>query len=271
MMRLFGPPNIDKLESKGDVNGLVKALRHKDLFVGSRAARALDGLGWDPSDTEEAVLHAVAKPDFDACIEIGEPAVKPIIERMQIAFRRPEWRSWLTGGARALGEIGNPRAVDILIEALSVPFPTRAAAADALGKINDPRAVEPLVEALALSNYQESAAALDLKAIVLALGRIGDQRAVEPLIAALDTLGFPVREIVAQALGMLGDPRAIEPLIAALSHPREDKRSLELASWGMGATTPLRRAAAKALKEITGKDFGDDADRWRQWRQRMYG
>jgi len=27
----------------------------------------------------------------------------------------------------------------------------------------------------------------------------------------------------------------------------------------------VRRAAAKALKDITGQDFGQDADRWQQW------
>jgi HEAT repeat protein len=46
-MGLFGPPDIDKLEAKGDVEGLVKSLnyRRKDSHVRWRAAGALGKIG----------------------------------------------------------------------------------------------------------------------------------------------------------------------------------------------------------------------------------
>jgi HEAT repeat protein len=48
-----------------------------------------------------------------------------------------------------LGEIGDPRAVDPLIEALKDEYSrVRSSAARALGEIGDPKAVDPLTEAL---------------------------------------------------------------------------------------------------------------------------
>ena len=40
-MPLFGPPNIEKLKEKRDVEGLIKALRHKDAKIRCDAAEAL--------------------------------------------------------------------------------------------------------------------------------------------------------------------------------------------------------------------------------------
>jgi HEAT repeat protein len=53
------------------------------------------------------------------------------------------------GAARRLGNLGDHRAVDSLIQALGDQKSlVRAAAAEALGKLGDPRAVDPLSEAL---------------------------------------------------------------------------------------------------------------------------
>ena len=50
---------------------------------------------------------------------------------------------------KALAQIGDPRAVEPLVTALKVEYPTlRAGAAGALGQIGDPRAIEPLVATL---------------------------------------------------------------------------------------------------------------------------
>jgi len=39
-MSLFGPPNIEKLKAKGNVNGLIKALSHKECAIRCQAAEA---------------------------------------------------------------------------------------------------------------------------------------------------------------------------------------------------------------------------------------
>ena len=52
--------------------------------------------------------------------------------------------------AKALGHLGDKRAVDPLIEALShYDYEVRLAAAEALGRLGDKRAVDPLIEVLA--------------------------------------------------------------------------------------------------------------------------
>jgi hypothetical protein len=50
-MPLFGPPNIEKLEAKRDVVGLVKALEDRDVDVGHQAALTLDKSGLPSSET----------------------------------------------------------------------------------------------------------------------------------------------------------------------------------------------------------------------------
>jgi HEAT repeat protein len=142
------------------------------------------------------------------------------------------------------------RDVPALLEALnyggtgSKAADIRAAAAQALGEIGDPQAVETLVSmarkldeaAVKLHmavNMEVVQAKLSgrapvpsrstkeafeasrkvLEAIIVALAKIGDPRAVGVLISTLYDESRPVREIAAEALGEMGDPRAIEPLI----------------------------------------------------------
>jgi hypothetical protein len=84
----------------------------------------------------------------------------------------------------------------------------------ALGEIGDPSAVEVLITTLQSKGDASQAAAL-------ALGYIGDARAIEPLIEAL---GYPkkwIRGCAAEALGKIGDIKAIEPLIALQSDEEE--------------------------------------------------
>jgi len=82
-----------------------------------------------------------------------------------------------------------------------------------------------------------------------ALGEAKEPRAVEPLIAALKDKNVYVQVMAAWALGKIKDCRAVEPLIAALGDEIKD----------------VRKEAALALKEITGKDFGQEPAKWREW------
>ncbi|MEE9233992.1 MAG: HEAT repeat domain-containing protein [Candidatus Acidoferrales bacterium] len=81
-------------------------------------------------------------------------------------------------------------------------------AATALGQIGDPRAVEPLVEVL-----QDEPSKVR-RAAAQALGTLGAVRALEPLLAALEDESPDVRREAAKALGHIGDPRAVERLVA---------------------------------------------------------
>lgn len=123
--------------------------------------------------------------------------------------------------AIALGEIGDARAVEPLIEALEdKQILVQVEAAKALGKIGDTRAVEPLIKIMAVE----------------ALGQIGDPRAVEPLIGYIESMqALPIATVLPiRALGEIGDPRAIDTLAKALKHKNRK----------------VRTAAADALGEI---------------------
>ncbi len=102
--------------------------------------------------------------------------------------------------------------------------------AEVLGNIGDVRAVEPLIDALGDESMMEDrGGGEDARgAIAKALGKIGDQRAVEPLIDALfygKGWYFPDygRAEAAWALGEIGNARAVGPLIKLWSITNEEE------------------------------------------------
>ena len=161
--------------------------------------------------------------------------------------------------AAALGDLGDPAALDALLSALSGPDEegVRWRAAEGLGRLGPP-AVDGLA-ALAVGEDPD----VRWKAIV-ALGDIGDPHAAPVLlgrladpdrfvraraVSALARLGSPclplmlealsdpdprVRQGAAEALGQVGDPAAVDGLLGALLDPAES----------------VRRAAAVALLRI---------------------
>lgn len=140
---------------------------------------------------------------------IGDPrAVEPLIESLDdsdFIVRR--------NSVDALGDIGDPRAVEPLIKTLDdESFMGRINSVDALGKIADPRAIEPLINIL--GDHVEDVQ--DLAAIVLSnMGSI----AVEPLINALENPNKCIQAYAASILGNIGDHRAVLPLIKVLEAP----------------------------------------------------
>jgi HEAT repeat protein len=124
-----------------------------------------------------------------------------------------------TRSAEALGEIGDPAAVQPLIDALSdKSTDVQYVAAKSLGMLADARAVEPLIRKL------KSEEKWVRRGAAHSLGLIGDKRAVDPLIAILADPHHDVRAQAAWALGRLGEARAIEPLKPFLEDIREDVR-----------------------------------------------
>ncbi len=260
---------------KPAIKPLLAALKVENQFVCLNIARALGKIG-EPAieplltalkDEKSLVRMGVAR----ALGEIGDSrAVEPLI-----AVLKDKDKYVRHGVALALGDIGDSRAVEPLIAALKDRHKyVRAVAALSLGEIGDNRAVEPLLAALkdedgdvrrgaasALGGIRDRrvvelllAALKDRDKYVRAgaaggLGKTGDNRAVEPLIVALKDEDSGTRSTAAEALGKIRDSRAVEPLIAAL----KDKDSY------------IRKQAAEALSNITGKDFGQDIEKWQEW------
>ena len=112
-------PNVQELESHGDIDGLIEALGYQDdQNVRLAAASALGRVG--DSRAVEPLLSALKD--------------QPRVEEVTII---------------ALGKIGDARAVSSLITALEdANWEIRGTIAKALGKIGDPQATKPLVNLL---------------------------------------------------------------------------------------------------------------------------
>jgi len=149
----------------------------------------------------------------------------------------------------ALGRKGDPKAVDVLIEALSdADLGVQRAAGEALGKIRDARAVDALIHKLEYEQSGIRSTAAD------ALGKIGDAKAVNALIRVLKDENEDVRISAAGALGEIGDARAIDFLIQALKDNRDEDKNFRIA-----VITALSRVgdvrAVKSLRFIAYNQF----------------
>ena len=266
---------------KPAVESLIRALQDEDREIRWDATVVLDRLGWEPSDIEtktryyyakrvwpmpldigcseaEVLIHTQSEDNEDvrkgtarALVKTGDlsdPAVERLIRRLQSTnffIRRYD--------AKALGEIGDPKAVEPLIPLLKdEDNEVQRLAAEALGEIGDPRAVEPLIRALLDKD------ALVRKKAAEALGKIGDigEAAMEPILRALQGEDVFSRLYAVEALGELGDPWAVEPLMRALmnqlnlrwAHPR--MWELDIIGESMPPIHLYRNGIVQALSKI---------------------
>ena len=174
----------------------------------------IDKLIKDLDDEHGFGRHYVAK----ALGKIGDArAVEPLCKALGDD-------SWLVRrcASKALLAFDDARAVEPLCAALSdEDKDVRINAADALVEIGDARAVEALCRALGDENEIPHVRLGAAKA----LGNIGDARAVEPLCGALgDVRNYLTHEYAAEALAKIGDPRAVEPLCKVLGNKDIDDR-----------------------------------------------
>ena len=188
------------------VEVLVAALGEQDADVRAAATEALGKLGWQPDKTVTGAIYWAGRREWGKCVEIGAPAVKPLIAALRDS--NGEVRQ---AAAATLVQIGAP-AVGPLIAVLDDDY-MRGYAVLALVEIGAP-SVQPLITAL-------DDAPKDVRnASIRALGKIGDARAVEPLSEWLNEGlgGDEEREAIAEALGQIGDARAVEALLWRFEH-----------------------------------------------------
>lgn len=152
-VRRFAVSALGKIGDRKSVGSLISALNDEDWHVRKYAALALGKTGDERAI--KPLVNALSDPDSDvrwkAIIALGKmknTAVEPLIE----AFNSDDWR--IRGRtAEALGNIGDLRAMELLINALTGKNKdrnkyVRGRAAEALGKIGDERATEPLIAAM---------------------------------------------------------------------------------------------------------------------------
>ena len=184
-VRLYAARALGELGEVSATIPLIESLREdRNVDVRVRAARALGRLGG--KEVVEPLVEALndENPATDALIEIGDVATDSLIESLD-----SEKVNVRCDATRALGEIGNAKAVDYIINMLKDEWVNvRIYAVTSLGKLNDTKAVPALIEVM--KNEKEND--LVRAGAAAALGVLRDQRALLPLrelIVKADELG----------------------------------------------------------------------------------
>ncbi|NJP07700.1 MAG: HEAT repeat domain-containing protein [Chloroflexaceae bacterium] len=122
---------------------LITAMSHENGEIRWESALVLERMGWRPKPDEVGARFLIVKGDWRHCVQIGAPAVAPLISYLH--HWDPNMRQ---SAAWALGEIGKP-SIDPLIATLKEgETVVRMLAAEVLGHIGDERAVPPLTALL---------------------------------------------------------------------------------------------------------------------------
>ncbi|HWQ88537.1 MAG TPA: HEAT repeat domain-containing protein [Desulfitobacteriaceae bacterium] len=267
----FFKPNVLRLEQKGDISGLIKALAHSDENIRYEAIGALCRL----RDAHSSTLKS--NEDDNAKKIINEALVSDIqdIEHLM----------WLVGGDYTYSKtkpdeneknkafallvmIGTPAATTIIGKKFDGKKPVDYIFKQILKKMGS-SAVEPLIARLSDEKAHGQSYCAEI------LGDIGDVRAVEPLIKTLK--GWSSSEVAeaAKALGKIKDARAVEPLLEELDSAYNN-RVREIAEKKYPSSydqySNCRENAAEALGQINDaravelliKVLGDDIAQVRQ-------
>ncbi|MFC1856207.1 hypothetical protein ACFL2A_06670 [Thermodesulfobacteriota bacterium] len=89
----------------------VSLLLDKKLERKKGIVYALENMGWKPSNEEEEINYLVAKNEWDKLVAIGEPAVELLIDELEKTWGYNKQQFI----AKALGDIGDPKAIPVLI------------------------------------------------------------------------------------------------------------------------------------------------------------
>ena len=231
------------------IEALLETLKDPHFVVRCHGVRALGGMTTDYQMgrawvRETRVVHAL--------IDILKDPDRAVREDATIA----------------LGNIGDPAAVEALIEAMKDGAVKRHAIAS-LGMIGDPRAFPPVLDALKGKGiHQEgkptpgciiSEELLIKEAAATALGHFRHPRVIPDLILLLKDI--VLRDYAANSLVLIGDA-AIEPLVSFLHDPdlskvdKESERVLAFASTRMTASGALKKIILDTLDKLGWRPLG---------------
>ncbi len=220
------------------IESLTMLLEDTDGNLRQLAAETLHNLGWQPHVSEASITFWIARQDWHKCVQIGAAAVGPLIAALNDSTM--EIRQ---GAAETLGEIGDSRAIEPLVIALTEPRPIRLSAAEALNKLGwVPDTLELNATYLVAKEQWDACVELGVEAVEFltvalydwdnwevsksaaqTLGRIGGAEVVGSLTKAFKDMrgSLEMRRVTAEILGQIGDIRTIDSLIAVINNPNE--------------------------------------------------
>ncbi|MCC6617248.1 MAG: HEAT repeat domain-containing protein [Anaerolineae bacterium] len=192
---------------------LLGKLEHKDIKQ-MQEKRDIKGLMKALAYKQDKYIRNWAA---EALGEIGDPEA---IDALRDAFYNDKEDMFDTAG-KALLMINDPRVMDIFRDALGsnkyAESVFRLAELQKGGKPLDSRVIEPLVNLLRNKAKRDATSMKSMPmTIVEILGRLDDPKVVEPLIEALGDEDGYVRKYAVEALGKINNPKAVRPLISLL-------------------------------------------------------
>ena len=162
-------------------------------------------------------------------IKSYKKAMKRTADADRVIFKKGELGGIRLAVIKALGQIGNVKAVDPLLKALeSEDKWVRRAAATALEGIDDKRIIQPLMRHLLEKNEPDTEVR---RSAAKALARMQPEEAIESLAKALRDSSLAVQLDAGYALGKIGEP-AIGVLTEALNDPDSRVRDSAVAALG---------------------------------------
>lgn len=248
-MPLLGPPNVEKLKAKRNVKGLIRALTHEDAAIRLDAAKALGELG-DPRAVDPLVALIVSETYSSvqraAAIALGALESEEAVPKLMAGL--PPTPTLTLKTIDLLAHVGGGYAVNTLTEELKNDYldrETRVAILHALGLIGSPKAIDVLLAEMGGAEYDaalEAAAMMgesvifplvtvlntgnsrQKRAAVRVLSRLNSVNTFLPLVKALQDEDASVRETVAEALEWSKDVRAVRTLLVGLKDPEPSVR-----------------------------------------------
>jgi HEAT repeat protein len=277
----------------GTIAALAKSPNPKvDAFLLERAREPMavwlppDEYGDDPENRkprEREYQYEIMVAAAKALAARGNPAgADRLLEFLhQWRVGEPGLRSFGSDIAGALADLGDKRAVPVLIEVVQQgregPDGGAGPAFGALVKLRDERAIQPLIRAIQQQRGEERAWR------VRSIGEWDQPQIREFLVAELNGTDRPSLCQAGLALHKLGDPRGAERLLALLAkgldgwdreerywlywalHEMKEPRAIPGLIAALDADEENRAEIADLLREMTGADLPDDPAAWRKW------
>lgn len=250
---------------------LVNGLNSTDAIVRRSAVFGLLEFSEDNSKTEMLFKMLRDKNGSVRAIALGA-FCNQSNEQLLIDALRDDETAVRCNAALLLGKLRSERALPELEKLLNdIRSVVRAHAVEAIGAIGSTNSSSKIIGLLEDPNFNVR------EKTVEALGYLGDTIAIVPLINALRDVNPDVRGAAATALSFIRDPRAIPSLYSLLKDEnttvREKARSSlrlhtelkQLIDGLSDQSTTVRENASYVLWLLTGKDFGNDSEKWKQW------
>jgi HEAT repeat protein len=249
IVRMHTAKALGRVRNAEAVEPLIPLLQDKVKAVREEATAALAAIG---DAAIPSLLKALQHEDWlvrlHAVESLGKAKSKRAVEPLLSVLFNDRDSAIREDAVRALGEIGDPQAVEHLFMVIREPG-LRTLVVEALGRIGDRRAVPVLIDIIAGADSPEvtrtmadcgdqwDEESITQGAAARALGAIGDERAIPSLVAALEPTF--TRAEAATALTKFGS-KIIPFLLPLLNEPHDEnflfhvREALASAGWMSG-------------------------------------